>query len=244
VLTLVVFFFVVFKLPAAARRVKQNRVQVGSTIAGFLHDFREFFRGEKYLTRWIAVMLVRNFSMRIAMPFVPLWMVDVKGADPYILGLVGTIGTIMAVFLQIPVGRLADRIGRKKTYLLLRPMIYLGTFLLILAPRPEYLLLVGVLGAYGIGGGGGGGGIGGVSFTPYITMHWEIVPPEKIGRWYGIQGVLSIISFPAALLGGFLWQQGLMMEVLLLPLALEIFIMLPLFLTVPDTLQRSKSADE
>jgi len=44
------------------------------------------------------------------------------------------------------------------------------------------LIIVGILGAIGMAQGAGGGGIGGVSSTPFITMHWEMVPKEKMGR--------------------------------------------------------------
>jgi MFS family permease len=145
----------------------------------------------------------------------------------------GTLGTIIGVLLQIPVGRLSDTIGRKKVYFLLRPISYVGTALLILAPSPEYLFLVGLLGV------GLMGGIGGVSFTTFITMHYEMVPKEKMGRWYGINGILNIISFPASLLGGYLWQQGFMIEVLVLPLVLEALFVIPILITVPDTLGRN-----
>jgi MFS family permease len=238
-----VFLFIVWKLPAISSKGKRAGEPSKARGARFIQDFRELFKGEIGLKRWIVISTIRNFGMRIALPFVPLWMVEVKGADPYILGLMGSIGTVTALFLQIPAGRLADRIGRKKVYLLLRPFVYIGTMVLIFAPRPEYLLAVGLLGAVGIMGGGGGGGIGGVSFTPYITMFWEMVPQEKMGRWFGIMGILNIISVPAAVIGGFLWQQGLMMEVLLLPVVLEVCIMIPIFLTIPDTLNRSKESN-
>ena len=99
--------------------------------------------------------------------------VQVKGADPYILGILGTLSIVTSALLQIPMGRLADKIGRKKVFLILRPFSYLGNILLILAPSPEVLILLGVLGATGLMG-----GIGGVSFIPFITMYWESVSAE------------------------------------------------------------------
>ncbi len=242
VLTICIFLFIALKLPASTSHVNQKGDKAGLEEAGLIQGFRELFNGEKWLKRWLVVMIIRNFSMRIASPFVPLWMVNFKGADPYILGIMGTLGTIMAVFLQIPAGRLADKIGRKKTFFLLRPILYLGTLLLILAPCPEYLIITGLLGAIGMAQGAGGGGIGGVSSTPFITMHWEMVPKEKMGRWYGVTGILTFLNFPASLLGGFMWQQGLMIEVLLLPIVLEVLVMMPILLTVPDTLGRSTLA--
>lgn len=48
---------------------------------------------------------------------------------------------------------------------------------MILAPGPEYLTLVGVLGAVGLSG-GAGAGLGGLSHVPFITMENDTVPEE------------------------------------------------------------------
>ncbi|MCW4037137.1 MAG: MFS transporter [Candidatus Bathyarchaeota archaeon] len=204
---------------------------------GFIQDFRDVFKGEKWLKRWVIVMILRNAGMRLSLPFTPLWIVNEKGADPYLLGIMGTVGMLVSILLQIPAGRLADKIGRKRTFYLFRPFAYLGTLLLVFAPRVEYLIVVGILGYIGVAG--GGGGLSGVSFIPFITMNFEMVPEEKRGRWLGILGFFNILSFPVSILGGFMWQQGLMVEVLLLPILLEVLIAIPVLRTVPDTLDRT-----
>ena len=228
-LAIFVFLFTAMKLPILSIHAAQKEGKLDSKGAGFIQDFRELFRGEKGLKRWILTWIVWGFSGRLSGPFVPLWMVEVKGATPYILGLMGTTSMIFSVFMPIFVGRLADKIGRKKAYYMLRPITHLSTIVLILAPKPEYLILVGVL-----------SGIGQASFIPRITMHWEIVPEEKRGRWYGIEGLLNASSFPVSILGGILWQQGFMIEVLLLPILLEALIAIPILNTIPDTLGRDK----
>jgi len=208
---------------------------------GFVQDFRDVFEGERWLARWVVVMIIRELGMRLTMPFTPLWIVNVKGADPYILGAMGTVGMIVSMLLQIPVGRLADRIGRKKAFYLFHPFAYLGTLLLIMAPSPEYLILVGILGYIGIAGGGGSaGGLSGVSFIPFITMNFEMVPEEKRGRWLGILGFFTILSFPISILGGIMWEEGLMIQVLVLPILLEVLIAIPILSTIPDTVKRSR----
>jgi len=208
---------------------------------GLLQSYRGFFEGERWLKRMMVLRVVRQFGMNLALPFVPLWMVNVKGASPYILGVMGTVGVATALLLQIPAGRLSDRVGRKRVYFLLRPACFLGTILMILAPRPEYLVAVGVLGAVALGG-GMGAGIGSVSMTPFITMFWEMVPQEKMGRWYGIEGLMAVAMIPASLLGGYLWQRGLMMEVMVIPMLLEILVAMPLLATIPDTLSEGTPA--
>jgi len=238
-LALLVFSSIALLMKVSQSDSVEKTVKSVKRARGFIQDFRDLFKGERYLGRYLAMSAIRRIGMNTAMAFVPLWMVNVKGADQYVLGTITAVGMVTAMLLQVPVGRLSDRIGRKKTYFLLRPILYLGTLLLILAPRPEYLIIAGLLGAMGMAQGAGGGGIGGVSSTPFITMHWEMVPKEKISRWYGVTGILNFLNFPAALLGGFMWQQGLMIEVLLLPIVLEVLVMTPILFTVPDTLGRS-----
>lgn len=234
-LTVVAFFFVAVKLKTIPTHVKREEEKPSSKENGFIQDFRDLFKGERWLKRWIALRTIDQFAVNMAVPFIPLWMVNVKGANPYILGAVGTASAVTSSLLQVPAGRLADKIGRKRTYYLLQPLAYIGTFMLILAPRPEYLILVGLLGAVGLVGGGAGG----VSSTPFITMHWEMVPGEKRGRWFGIEGLMTGSTIPATIIGGILWQYGFMREVLLLPILLEVLVVIPLMITVPDTLKRN-----
>jgi len=193
-----------------------------------ISGFKELF-AEKWLKHWAVLMGLRRFGMGIAMPFIPLWMVEVKGANPYILGFLGTLSIVTSALLQVPMGRLADKIGRKKVFLMLRPFTYLGSILLILAPKPEILIPLGILGTTGAMQ-----GIDSVSFIPFITMYWESVPAEKRGRLFGFTGLFSILSFLASILGGFLWQSGYMILVLLLPLLIDIMITIPILIRIPE----------
>jgi hypothetical protein len=84
------------------------------------------------------------------------------------------------------------------------------------------------------------GGMSDVSFIPFITMFWEVVPEEKRGRWFGLTGVFDIFTVPAFLLGGFLWEAGLEEWVILIPLLIEIATVMPILMKVPDTLSLSK----
>lgn len=239
VLSLLVLLFMTRKLQHMPGHARRTEDRLGLRGSNLIQDFLELFEGERWLERWVALRVIQGFGASLARPFAALWMVNVKGATPHVLGIMGTASVVSSLALQVPVGRLADRIGRKRAFLLLRPVVYVGTLLLVFAPRPEYLILVGLLGALANGGGGQAGGIGGVSFTPFITMYWEAVPEEKRGRWLGMQGLMGLSTIPASILGGLLWQQGFMAEVMLLPVLLEILLVIPVLITIPDTLDRS-----
>jgi MFS family permease len=235
-----VFLAIALWLKPPSKTPMKKTVKDTEAEGGFIQDFRDVFKGEKWLKRWILIMFIRNVGLRLSLPFIPLWIVNEKGANPYMLGLMGTAGIIVAILLQIPAGKLADKIGRKRAFYLFRPFAYLGTLLLVFAPRVEYLIVVGILGYIGLAG--GGGGLSGVSFIPFITMNFEMVSEEKRGRWLGILGFFNILSFPISILGGLMWQQGMMVEVLLLPILLEVLIAIPILRTVPDTLNQTEKA--
>jgi MFS family permease len=128
-LTLFVIFFLGRYLIPLSRTVERKGGLI-SDDSGFLQGYKNFFRGEKWLKRWLFLRVVSQFGTNMTLPFVPLW---------------------TALIIQIPAGMLADKIGRKKVYFLLRPACYLGTILMILAPKPEYLIVVGILGAVALG---------------------------------------------------------------------------------------------
>lgn len=233
IIFVVLFVALMLKAPSTRPSVDKD----GSIVrTGLIEDFKDLFRGERWLKELTVIMSAWRFGMRAVVPFIPLWMVNVKGADPYILGTMGTIGIITSALLQIPAGRLADKIGRKRVFLLLRPFAYLGTILLIVAPTPEFLI---PLGALGVAGMMVMGGVGNVSFVPFITMYWEMVPAEKRGRWFGFTGIFNILIVPASILCGFMWQAGLMELVLILPVLVEVLIVIPMLTIIPDTLGRS-----
>jgi len=226
-----VFLLVAWKLPPTLGRV-DGRQRSGRGWASILKDYRDALNGEKHLKRWVLLRTIQSFGTSLASPFAVLWMVEAKGATPYVIGIMGSASLILTLALQVPVGRLADRIGRKRIYFVTQPLSYVATLLVILAPGPEYLVLAGLLG--GVATGATEGGIVGVGQPLFVTWWWESVKEEKRGRFFGIEGLIGLASIPASVLGGILWQQGLMVQVLLAPVLLEVFAVLPLLLTVPD----------
>jgi len=199
-----------------------------------LSEYRKFLKSESYLKHWIAIRFFRDSSLGLLMTFVPLWIVNIKGATAAMLGILSTLSTMSGLLVQIPVGRLADRFGRKKAFLFFTVFYCAGLFLLAFAPSPEYLILAGVLGAGGIIG----GGIGGAANTPLLTMWWESVPPESRGKLYGLEGIITAASRPLVIIGGILWDHDLAILIMLIPILVEIAIVVPLVCKIPETLKQ------
>ncbi|MCS7113608.1 MAG: MFS transporter [Candidatus Bathyarchaeota archaeon] len=234
---------VILALVALSLYVKLEETHVStrsrgrSESTGILDGFREIIHMGRRFILWLIAMGLWRFSIGISMPYIPLWMVQIKGADPYILGAIGTIGLASSALMQMPIGVLADRVGRKKVFFAIRPIVYLGTILLLLAPSPYILVAVGLLGAIGLMG-----GFSALSFTPFVTMHWEMVPAEMRGRWFGLSGLFESMAIAGYILGGYLWSYGYMELVLLLPVAIELLCIIPIVYTTPETSIRNQSS--
>ena len=148
-----------------------------------------------------------------------------------------TTATVVARLVSgIPVGRLADKIGRKRVIYLLTPLWYASNLLLVFSPAstlkaPILLVLSAVLLAfYNIASGA----------TNAMTL--EVVSLEEQGRWGGLLGFFAgLVTIPAPILGGLIWRELGPMYVFLIPIALDLLFRVPLLATVPETLETDRS---
>ena len=149
-----------------------------------------------------------------------------KGADQYLLGVMASATVVATLIASIPLGRLADRIGRKRVIYLLTPVWYVSNLLLAFSPGPIALVLsAALLVAYNISSGA----------TSAMTM--EIVPVEQQGRLGGLLGLfVGLITIPAPIVGGFIWREVGPMYVFLIPIVFDLLLRIPLLITVPETL--------
>ena len=126
----------------------------------------------------------------------------------------------------IPLGRLADRIGRKRVIYALAPLWYASNLLLAFSPGPITLVLSSVFQVF-------------YSISSGVTsaMMLELVPLEQQGRWSGLLGLFTgLVTIPAPILGGLIWRELGPMYVFLIPVALDLLLRLPVLATVPETL--------
>lgn len=168
--------------------------------------------------------------MYISAIYVPLYAAEVKAADQFLISGMASASTFLPLALAMPVGWLADRIGRKKVIYLGTPFYCLSFLLLIYAPDPTTLLLSSVL--------------QGVFMLIAVTqgaMTAELVPIQLLGRWYGLLGLFrGVISVITPIIGGTLW-------VLLTPESVFLFVIVTqilriiILLPVPETLAKRES---
>ena len=193
---------------------------------GIPSDFRRIFHNAPHLKRWIAVACLSRLPLAMTLPFMHLFANEVKGAEQYVLSMMSVAMVAAHIVFGIPIGRLADRLGRKRTIYLLTPLWYLSAIMLVLARGHVGLILAAALwGFYPI------------MSVVTSSMSLELVPLKHMGRWSGVQAVFAgLVTIPAPLAGGLIWRHVGPAYVFLIPIALDLLLRLPLLMTIPETL--------
>jgi len=221
-----IFLFIATQLREPAR---VRTVGKGARLS-FISDFRQLFREGNVLRRWILVATLTQLPMAMTTPFLQLFAHEVKGANQYILGGMSTAGIVLYLLFGIPLGRLADRIGRKKVIYLLTPLWYASSLLLVLSPNATFLIIAAALQSF-------------YSISTVVTssMTLELVPVGQMGRWSGLLGLSrGLANIPAPVIGGLIWRELGPTYVFLIPLAIDVLLRIPLLTTVPETLRAER----
>ena len=191
VLGIITFMLVVTKM-------QDVNFKRGKRDASFLGHFFSVFKEMPVLKLLLLRRCVMTFILQLRMPFNGLYMVDVKGADEFIIGLRGTASTTLIVVLSMLIGQLAERYGRRRTAYYGRVFGWLSYLVTIFTPltHPEYLILAGLL-----------EGLRMVMFIGWQAFDQELIPLEGRGRYTGVSmlanGVAGVI---APILGGVIWN--------------------------------------
>jgi len=165
--------------------------------------------------------------MGMVLPFTQVFAYQVKGAEEYILGAMVTGSAFTLLVLGIPLGRLADRIGRKKILYMIAPLFWTSSLMLILAPNSSFLVVAGILQGFFF-----------VSLTVAGAMNVELVPPEHMGRWLGVMRFFRLLlAAGVAYLAGAIWDYMGPQYVFLIAVGLDICIRIPLLMRMPETLE-------
>jgi MFS family permease len=187
---------------------------------------REVLSGSPYLKRWLLIDTISASSYAVMGKYVMVYAQEVKGVSPIVIGGMGAIFAIVGIVSSVPLGALADRIGRIKTVLLTRPLFHASTLILLFTPDPRWLIL-----GWALRG----------TFNPSLSIlaayRNELVSPEERGRWMGVREFLRrFFMIPAPLLGGILYTNVSPQAPFLLHMVVDVFVRVPLLMTMPRTL--------
>lgn len=206
----------------------QRRTGRGAT--SFSEGIREVLKEGQAVKRWIVLSALAETSRVASLLFWPLYAARVKLTDALVLGAMGTAMTVFPLLLALPVGRMADRFGRKRLLYIMIPTYCLSLVLFILARSPVELIVSSAL-----------QGFLQLSLVTKQAITVELVPTHLLGRWLGILGLfLGLVGIAAPVVGGVLWEAVSPEFVFLFIVAVEL-VKIPILVTVPETLKTRSS---
>jgi MFS family permease len=200
-----------------------------------LSSFVQVFQQGPDVVRLLLVMGLMELPWTIAQPFLPVYAHQFKGANEFVLGGIAMTSMLVPMLASIPLGRLADRHGRKKLLFAIAPLAYAANLVLILAPASGAggslcLLLYGLL-----------FGFNSIGMALASSMAAEIMPQEQMGRWIGVVGLFrGLLSIPAPTVGGLIWEHVGPQYVFLAAIGIDVCLRLPLLAFTRETLHLSR----
>ena len=108
------FLYVAARLTEIPREKREDDRSV-------LGGFKALFQQGTTVKRWLLFLSLGIFTGNMMMAFRYPYAYEVKGSPPFILGGIATASILTEAVFSTPFGRIADKIGRKKTFYLLPP---------------------------------------------------------------------------------------------------------------------------
>ncbi|MHB1415819.1 MAG: MFS transporter [Chloroflexota bacterium] len=202
-------------------------VSVRTTPKRMFSDLHQVLKDGQHLKRWLVFTSISQLPIAMIFPFAQVFAHEAKGADAFVLGAMVTGCAVMSILFAIPLGRLADRSGRKTVLYIVIPIFWLSNLILVWAPNSALLIVAGVLqGFYYISG-------------PIVAaMERELVPAEQMGRWLGITRFFRmLLGALMVMAAGILWDKVGPQYVFLGFVAIDLLVRLPLLVGMPETLR-------
>ena len=217
--TICTFFFVLIKLQSP------KPIPSSEQSLNLLKGLSELFAYRRSVKRFLAISSIIFLPQGMVIPFTQAFAKEIKGADPYTLGAMVTGFALTPFLLGIPIGRLADRIGRKRVLLSIAPFAWASNLILIWAPSSFYLILSGALQGF-------------IFINSIITMAmiFELFPAEYMGRWMGINRFFRMsLAAVSAYAAGFIWDTVGPAYLFIAFIGVDMLIRIPLLISVPET---------
>ena len=193
-----------------------------------LRDIAAVFKGGRHLKKWLVISAVGQLPMGMVFPFVQVYAYKIKGADELILGGMVAASALSSIVFSVPLGRMADRIGRKKVLYATLPLFCLSNIVLIWASSPAFLLLAGFLQGFCF-----------IGAPVSASIEREMVPPEQMGRWIGMNRFVKLVlSGLLALTAGVIWDRIGPQYLFILFVVIDLAVRLPLLISIPETLHK------
>lgn len=220
-------FVMIWRLFSDPREIALTKAQ-GTGHKSFVQNVKRLFHQVKRVKTWIVFSSLATMPIYLSQIYWALFADKVKGADQYVIGQMTTAMWIIPIFLSIPLGKLADVIGRKRAIYLVMPLMLLSMFMLVYARNSIELIISSFL-------------LGTIVLVSafHTAMSIEMVPPQLLGTWLSVlaifDGIAGLVIAP--LVGGLIWDLFSPVFVVFFMIALTAT-SIPLFVTMPETLKK------
>jgi len=187
----------------------------------------EIFKHGKYLKRFIVVSVIMQLPEGMIIPFTQPF-AALRGANEFVLGGMVTGFAIAPLILGIPIGRLADKIGKKRMLFITAPLFWLSCVLLIFSKSSAMFIICGIL-------------QGGFTINSVLTaaLQFELIGPEYMGRWIGVLSFFQMIAQAViSLIAGVIWDKIGPQYIFIIPILLDICVRMPLLAGIHEEANR------
>lgn len=232
-ITIVSLLLVIFKLEnlhwgGGAKKEKRSVLKDGIAI----------LKADKNCRKWVLCAAISNVPYTMIVPYVQVFAAEVKGASVEELAAIATATALTSVICGYFVGILSDRYGRKKTLLATIALYMLG-IVVLLTVKSSYAMFIFV---------GLMSGFQEIGAPVSGAIQNELVPRQIMGRWQGVSRFfVSLFGAFLAAMAGIIYDGLGGQWVFIIYLACEVFLRIPLLLSLPETLNykvdESKFAD-
>lgn len=174
-------------------RMEELRGVVTGSVNSVIGAWREM---PENMTFFSVALLIHSLQQPILMNFHPLYANDIVGVTESQWGQYISITMVVGLVLALPVGRLIDRIGRKRSitlyYLTSLPTIWL---LIVTRGYTQHLVVMVIF------------AINGTFFPAFTALQADMIPRESRGRILGsLWTMRNFAMIPSASIGGLLYE--------------------------------------
>ena len=158
------------------------------------------------------------------------------GASPSIIGLIGSLGSVILILTRIPGGHIADKYGRRKIIVTMTFVLAFSFLFYAFAPSWEFVLMGVIL-----------FNISTIYSPALLAIIADSIPPDQRGVGYALRGMLpSMVSIFAPIIGGlFVEKYGLVTGMRVAYILVTVFYLISALIRVrlEETLEKVESTE-
>jgi MFS family permease len=208
------------------KTLSNRRWGMGRKAPNIIRDLAQVLKEGRHLKQWLVIASMGQLPMGMIFPFASVFANQYKGADEVVLGAMVTGAAVTSMLLGVPLGRLADKLGRKRALYMAIPLFWTSIVMLVWSPGPLFVVIAGVLQGFYY-----------ISSPIAAAMERELVPADQMGRWLGIARfvkmmTLAIFTFAA----GLIWDRFGPAYVFFTFIGFDLLVRMPLLIKMPETL--------